>query len=249
MKIRTSLIVLIFAIFPMLAIAQNQVVSDQVANDTVPTGRKGAMKWEEPKKEKLYFFSGFAVSADIVGFAMKAMGSRFSQMEIAGRLNIREKIFPIVELGVADAERAGNSKDNIFSCTAPYYRVGFDINANKKRKSNRLMVGARLGYSAFKYNFVGPSMTDPVWGETMPVNMTNIDASALWGEAILGFEAKIWSFFRVGWNLRYKFRFKQNHYEFGEPWYIPGYGPNGANCWGGTVNLIFDFGRTMKKGR
>lgn len=41
----------------------------------------------------------------------------------------------------------------------------------------------------------------------------------------------------------------QKTYEYGQPWYIPGYGPNGSNCWGGTVNLTFDFGRTMKKGK
>lgn len=213
------------------------------------TGRPGAKKWEGHTEEKIYFISGFAVSADFVGLVMKAAGSTFSQLEVAGRLNIREKIFPIFELGVAEGNRVGNSKDNIFHTSAPYFRVGFDINANKKRTSNRLMVGFRFGYSSFDYDFTGPSLKDPVWGETIPLDMKDIKASAMWGEACFGFETKIWSFIRLGWNARYKFRFSQSHYEYGQPWYIPGYGPNGANCWGGTVNLIFDFGRTMKKGK
>jgi hypothetical protein len=225
-------------------------IRDTTIVDTVKqTGRPGAMKWEEPKVEKIYFLAGFGVSADVVGLVMKAAGSTFSQLEIAGRLNIREKVFPIFELGLAESTRIGNSKDNVFHTSAPYFRVGFDVNANKKRASNRLMVGFRFGYSSFAYDFTGPSIQDPVWGETIPVDMKGVDASAMWGEACLGFEAKIWSFIRIGWNARYKFRFSQTRYEYGQPWYMPGYGPNGSNCWGGTVNLIFDFGRTMKKGK
>lgn len=226
-------------------------ISANTKTDTtaVTSGRPGAKKWVGPEKEKIYFISGFGVSADVVGLVMKVAGSTFSQMEIAGRLNIREKVFPIFELGMAESTREGNSKDNVFHTSAPYFRVGFDINANKKRTSNRLMVGFRYGYSSFNYDFTGPSLNDPVWGGTIPVDMKDVKASAMWGEACLGFETKIWSFLRLGWNLRYKFRFSQEHYEYGEPWYIPGYGPNGANCWGGTVNVIFDFGRTMKKGR
>lgn len=223
--------------------------SDSTMASNSTNGRPGAMKWTEPDKEKIYFLAGFAVSADVVGLVMKSVGSNFSQIEIAGRLNLKEKVFPIFELGVAESTRIGNSKDNEFHTTAPYFRIGFDVNANKKRTSNRLMVGFRYGYSSFKYDFVGPAIQDPVWGENIPINMKGINASAMWGEAVLGFEAKIWSFLRLGWNARYKFRFSQKHYEYGEPWYIPGYGPNGANCWGGTVNVIFDFGKTMKKGK
>lgn len=246
----------ILCLVPTISMTAREVLSvhvsirDTTVVDTVKqTGRPGAMKWEEPKAEKIYFLAGFGVSADVVGLVMKAAGSTFSQLEIAGRLNIREKVFPIFELGLAESTRIGNSKDNVFHTSAPYFRVGFDVNANKKRASNRLMVGFRFGYSSFAYDFTGPSIQDPVWGETIPVDMKGVDASAMWGEACLGFEAKIWSFIRIGWNARYKFRFSQTHYEYGQPWYIPGYGPNVSNCWGGTVNLIFDFGRTMKKGK
>lgn len=251
--IATTSLLLIFLATKVCALEMQPEYASTTDSTSVtqkrPTGRAGAMKWEEPEQEKVYFLSGFAVSADFVGLVMKVAGSTFSQIEIAGRLNIRERLFPIVELGLAESTRIGNSKDNIFHTSAPYFRVGFDINANKKRTSNRLMVGFRFGYSSFKYDFTGPSIQDPVWGVVVPVDKSDISASGMWGEGVIGFETKIWSFIRLGWNARYKFRFSQKHYEYGEPWYIPGYGPNGTNCWGGTVNLIFDFGRTMKKGK
>ncbi len=218
--------------------------------DTLPTGRPGAKQWIGPKEEKIHFLAGFAVSADIVGLVMKAGGSTFSQIEIAGRLNLKERVFPIFEIGIAEGNRTGNSKDNVFHTSAPYFRGGVDVNVNKKRTSNRFMVGLRVGYSSFEYDYTGPSIQDPVWGGNIPLDMRNIESSAVWGEAVFGFETKIWSFIRLGWNARYKFRMSQKTYEYGTPWYIPGYGPNvSSSCWGGTVNLIFDFGRTMKKGK
>ncbi len=257
---KRSTLLLIFAVaisamaYAQMPEAMPQGITDTIAIDStkqiaIPTGRPGAKKWEGPEEEKIPVFAGFAVSADVVGLVMKAAGSTFSQLEIAGRINLWERIFPIFEIGLAESDRTGNSKDNIFHTSAPYFRGGIDVNANKKRTSNRLMLGLRIGYSSFNYDYTGPSITDPVWKEEIPLDMKDIPASALWLESVIGFETKVWSFLRLGWNLRYKFRLSQDCYEYGQPWYIPGYGPNGANCWGGTVNVIFDFGKTMKKGK
>lgn len=206
-------------------------------------------KWVEPAKEKNYFLSGFAFGGDVVGLVMKAAGSTWSQFEVMGRLSLKEKVFPIFEFGVGTSTRTGYTTDNSFHTSAPYFRGGFDINCNKKRRSNRFMVGFRVGYSSFSYDYSNPDQEDPVWKEPAPVDMKDLSGSAVWGEAVLGFEAKIWSFIRIGWNGRYKFLFTKDHYEYGQPWYIPGYGITGNNCWGGTANIIFEFGRSMKKGR
>ena len=237
-------------IIAVILVAVNGLqAAEPVLQDSVPQTPK-VTKWIAPKKDKIYFVGGGAVWVDFVGLGMKVAGAKFSQMEIGARVTIVEKIFPIFEIGLATSHREGNSKDNTFSTpTSPYFRVGFDVNLNKKRKSNRFMLGFRYGYSSFKYDFVGPDQIDPVWGTPVPLNMTGIPASAMWGEGVLGFEAKLWSFICIGWNARFKFRFTQDHPEYQEPWYIPGFGPNGGNCWGGTVNLIFDFGRSMKKGK
>lgn len=206
-------------------------------------------KWVEPAKEKNYFLSGFAFGGDVVGLVMKAAGSTWSQFEVMGRLSLKEKVFPIFEFGVGTSTRTGYTTDNSFHTSAPYFRGGFDINCNKKRRSNRFMVGFRVGYSSFSYDYSNPDQEDPVWKVPAPVDMKDLSGSAVWGEAVLGFEAKIWSFIRIGWNGRYKFLFTKDHYEYGQPWYIPGYGITGNNCWGGTANIIFEFGRSMKKGR
>ena len=53
---------------------------------------------------------------------------------------------------------------------------------------------------------------------------------------------------RLGWNVRYKRRlFHSDADEVGRTWYVPGFGINGASAYGATMNLAFDFGKTMKK--
>ena len=49
--------------------------------------------------------SGVGVGIDICGFAMKAVGARFANMEISGRIGLKEKYFPIFEIGIGDCTR------------------------------------------------------------------------------------------------------------------------------------------------
>lgn len=228
------------------SLARAQAEKDSLAAVLLSRDSIGVIKGNiaSPKPRKDYFVQGGDVSVDLVGLVMRLAGSKFSQMEIAGRLNLKGKFFPVLEFGLGKSHREGRSKNNLFETQAPYFRVGFDINMNKKRyNKNRFMIGFRMGYSKFKYDFYIEDQLDQVWGTTKNVSMTGLDGSALWGEGVLGFETKIWRFIHLGWNGRYKFRFTQSCYQLGEPWYVPGYGPNGTNCWGGTVNVIFEIGR------
>ena len=96
MKSNCIIITMVLAILASMPMSAQEVMPSAVsAPDTTavdslkPTGRPGAQKWVGPKEEKIYFIAGFGVSADVVGFIMKAAGSTFSQMEIAGRLKVR----------------------------------------------------------------------------------------------------------------------------------------------------------------
>ena len=51
----------------------------------------------------------------------------------------------------------------------------------------------------------------------------------------------------MGWSLRYKIRLKNDTPAYGEPWYAPGFGKNGNTTWGGSVNLMFDIGKSARR--
>ncbi|MCR5849958.1 MAG: DUF6048 family protein [Bacteroidaceae bacterium] len=204
-------------------------------------------KSKEEKKDKAPLFSGVAVSADVVGFAMKAMNAKFANMEVSARINLYDKYFPVAELGIGDCSREGAETGNTFSATAPYMRFGLDYNFNKKHNGNRLFGIVRYGFSSFKYDIGNPTFTDPVYGTTGPLLLKGEKATGHWLELGVGVETKLWSFVRLGWSIRYKKRISLKYPDGGEPYFVPGFGKNDDNCFGGTVNLIFDVGKTKKK--
>ena len=191
-------------------------------------------------------FEGIAVSADLVGFFMKVTNSKFANMEVSGRLNFYERYFPIVEIGIGECKKTGGDNNNKFSTAAPYFRVGMNYNFNQKMNGNRLFGGVRYAFSRYKYDFNNPDFNDPVWGGAEILDLNDLRGKSHWIVLVVGVETKLWSFIRLGWDIRYRGRIKQKVSPFGEPWYVPGYGRNGSTAFGGTVNLTFDIGKTSK---
>lgn len=206
---------------------------------------------EAPKPEKAPLISGVAVSADLVGFIMKAMNAKFANMEVAARLNILDKYFPVAELGIGDCHREGAETGNTFDVTSPYMRFGLDYNFNKKHNGNRLFAIFRYAFSSFKYDFGNETFTDPIYGNDTPVplRLDGQKATAQWLEFGLGVETKLWSFVRLGWSFRYKARVGLNAPDEGDPYFVPGFGRNDGSGWGGTFNLVFDVGKSAKKAK
>ena len=202
---------------------------------------------QEKQQEKAPLFSGVAIGADVVGFAMKAMNAKFANMEVSARINLCDKYFPVAELGIGDSHREGAETGNTFSTTAPYLRFGLDYNFNKKHNGNRLFGIVRYGFSSFKYDIGNPTFTDPAYGTSGPLELNGQKATGHWLELGVGVETKLWSFVRLGWSIRYKKRISLTCPDEGEPYVIPGFGKNDDNCFGGTVNLVFDVGKKAKK--
>lgn len=187
------------------------------------------------------FFGGIAVSADLVGLAMKAMNNDYAQMEVSARINLKQKYYPVVEIGYGSCDYTSNETGNSFKTNAPYFRIGMDYNFLKKKNTgNRLYGGLRYAFTSFTYDIADPNFKDPVWGTPLPFNITGLKGNNHWVEFVFGVETRIWKFFHLGWSVRYKSRIKQNKSESGEPWYVPGFGKNETTGLGGTFNVIFD---------
>ncbi len=227
----------------MPAVAQTRADSASVA----PKGRIRGVQYasrEEAaaaqRSQKVPFLAGISLSGDLAGMVMAAV-SPYGQIEAACRINIKQRYFPIFEMGWGISNHTDELTEQHFRTNAPYFRVGCDYNIAKDRLSgNRIYVGLRYAFSTFTYDLDGPTLTDPVWGGSVPYHFEGISSRAQWGEAVFGLEAKIWKVFHLGWSLRYRLRFAQKKSSVGQSWYIPGYGKNDTSCWGGTFNLIFD---------
>ena len=110
------------------------------------------------EKDSIPLFRGFQVSFDLVGAARLMFGDRG---EIGGglRVNLHDQWFPVVEFGIGKANHNADEPTYIaYKTTAPYFRVGIDINLLKnKHQSNRLYGGIRYGFTSYKVDITPPS--------------------------------------------------------------------------------------------
>ena len=114
-------------------------------------------------REKLPFIRGASVSADIFGIAGKIFGNDYQSFEVAGEINLKNRFFPVVEIGYGTTDTTDDDKDIHYKVAAPYFRIGMNYNFfYKKDTPNSIFAGIRLGFSSFDYDISAPDLTDPV---------------------------------------------------------------------------------------
>ena len=161
-------------------------------------------------RDTIPLFRGVAVSFDLVGVIQSGLGD-YGQYEAATRLNLRDRYFPVVELGVGHADADDVDSGLRYKTSAPYGRVGVDFNVlRNKHDVNRVYVGGRYGYTSFKYDVDGTAVKDPVWGDDAGYRLEDVKCNCHWMEAVVGVDAKIIGPLRLGWSLRYRRRLAHN---------------------------------------
>lgn len=195
----------------------------------------------EIKPDSVPLFNGFSVSADLVGAAQLLL-SDYGQYEAALRLNLRDKYFPIIEVGYG---RANHEDDEVTGVTyktkAPYFRIGADVNlARQKHSGNRIYIGLRYAYTNYKVDITRQPFPDPVWQWDTSFGVKDEACYQHWAELVFGIDAKVYGPLHLGWSVRYKRRLAHDDGKIGNTWYVPGYGKQDSNHMGATFNVIID---------
>lgn len=187
------------------------------------------------------FFRGLQVMVDAVGPIQLAV-SDYGQYEAALRINLKDKYFPVFELGYGTANHEDDPVTHVaYKTSAPYGKVGLDFNIMKnKHDIYRVYIGARYAFTTFKYDVASPMLTDPVWKDPAAIQLNNVSASYHWAELLFAVDAKIWGPLHLGWSVRYRRRLAHNDGESGNVWYVPGFGKTGNSRLGGTFNIIIN---------
>ncbi len=208
---------------------------------TLPVvAQRGKSPARTVEKDTVSLFRGFSVSADIVGPVMMAV-SDYGQYEAALHLNLKDKYFPVVEVGYGKADHTEQTTQLSYKTNAPYFRVGADFNVLKnKHDIYRLLVGVRYAFTSFKYDLDSPGVQDPVWGDVAPYAAEGVKCNYHWLEAGLGVDVKLVGPVHLGWSLRYKQRLSANEGKLGKSWYVPGYGKTGTSAFGALFNVAID---------
>lgn len=186
------------------------------------------------------FLNGFAVSADLVG-AAQLLFSDYGQYEAALRINLKDRWFPVVELGLGKANHDDIVTKVSYKTSAPYGRVGLDFNLLKnKHDIYRLYGGFRYAYTNYKFEFSHPGIIDPVWGGEVKFEAKDVASYCHWVEGVMGIDASIIGPIHLGWSVRYRRRIAHKEGDYGNAWYVPGYGKTGTSRLAATFNVIID---------
>jgi len=179
------------------------------------------------------------VSAELVGIGMMQLGD-YGQYEGALRINLKDRYFPVVELGYGKCDYEDKVTNIIYKTNAPYGKVGIDFNVLKnKHDIYRLYIGARYAYTSYKVDFSCPNITDAYWGSTADWSMHDMKCSYHWAEVLFGTQVKLWGPFELGWSLRYRKRISYSEGDYSKSWYVPGYGKSGKTNIMATFHVIF----------
>lgn len=207
----------------------------------IATAASAQIKFFAFQKDSIPVFRGFAVSFDLVGAGLMAFSDN-GQYEGALRVNLHDEWFPIVEIGLGKANHSDDVTHLHYDTKAPYFRIGIDKNMLKdKHGKNRLYVGLRYAFTSYKVNISRPDFPDPVWLWDTSYSVKDASCNQHWIEAVVGVDAKIFGPLHLGWSVRYKRRISHSEEgNFGNTWYVPGYGIYGDTRLGGTFNVIID---------
>lgn len=195
---------------------------------------------EEWKETPLY--QGIYIGADIYGLASKAFGSDITSAEVSAEVNLKNRFYPIVEIGYGSTNTTNDETDIHYKTSAPYFRVGMSYNVFYKKPylPGEFLVGLRYGFTSFSYDVAAPSMTDPTWGApTIPFSYSGEKSNASWLELSIGLKSNVYKNFYMGLALRYRSRISMKKNENSEPWYIPGYGKNKSTNIGVIYTLVY----------
>lgn len=220
-----------------------------------------ALKNESKKRttviiqDTIPLYNGTYVGVDIYGLGSKLLGGDFISSEVNVGVNLKNKFIPTFEFGMGGTDSWGDTGIHYKSKMAPYFRIGLDYNvmSKKKEKNSFLYVGMRYALSNFTYDIESMPITDPIWGDQIPnpgltddiwkgsvaYNHPGLKGSMQWVELVLGVKVKIYKNFNMGWTVRMKYKTASSVSEFGNPWYVPGYGEFKSNNIGLTYSLIY----------
>ena len=188
--------------------------------------------------DSIPLWRGIQVKADLMGAVQRGLSST-GQYEAGVRANLKDKYFPVVEIGLGQADNTDLSTSTHYKTSAPYWKVGMDFNIMKnKHDIYRLFAGVRYAFTSFKFDIDRPNVTDPVWGDEVPFSLHDVKAQYHWMEAVLGTEAKIVGPVSLGWTFRYRRRIAHKDGGYGNPWYVPGFGKQGSSRIWGSFELM-----------
>ncbi|MBP1639807.1 MAG: hypothetical protein H6Q17_1390 [Bacteroidetes bacterium] len=229
----------IFSLLALVIFIQGAV--GQQNKDRKPAVMQTHKKQVKKKTEPQPLLRAVTVQTDVAGpFISKLQGSGISYYEASVDVNLRNKWFPIWEIGHASINHV-TDEGGQFNAKGMYNRIGINVNLlnitdPKQITPSILYVGVRMGFAPFNYDIHNLPLKDEYWGNSTITNLDNLKSTAKWGELVAGIRLNVLKNITIGWSGRLKIGLSTGKESY-KPWYVPGYGITGSSVWGFTYNI------------
>ena len=199
------------------------------------------------KADSTELLQSITVGYDLVGAGM-LLFSDYGHHEIFARANLKNKYFPVIEVGLGRASHDDDVTGIHYDTSAPYFRIGCDMNLLRdKQADHKVFAGARYAFTSFKANISSADFIDPIWQTPVSYNIDGEKCSQHWLELALGIDTKIYGPVHLGWSVRYRHRIAHDEGPGGKVWYIPGYGVSDSSVITATFNVSVLLDRSLWK--
>lgn len=183
-----------------------------------------------PKMEYPLLYSA-SVSADLFTPAMRAFGQHYGLTEFAVEVNLHNRYIPVFEFGLGQADYTPDDNNYTYrSPIAPFFRLGANYNFFYNSNPDYLLfAGVRYGFTPFKFSVTDITLDDSYWDETERFDIPQQSVTAGYFEFLLGLRVKIIDRISLGWTVRYHSLLHDSKTDYGEAWYIPGFGSRNSS--------------------
>ncbi len=216
---------------------KNAALADSVATDTLP-----------PKKpiHNAPLFGGLLLTADVSAPIMNLFGTQYGNYEVALEADIYHRFFPVVEVGMGTANYHPNDNNYTYKCSlSPYMRIGGNYNFFFNNGSESFFaLGLRYGLTGFSYKWENITINDSYWGNEVIAETPEQSAFAHWGEIAVVLRVQIYKDFYMGWSGRFRYMFGCGTSPYGDPYFVPGYGPKA-----GSMGFTYTIGYKLPIGK
>ena len=200
---------------------------------------------EEYQEERIPLLQGVMIEVDAFSAVMSAVNRETYSFEAAMRINLRERFFPVVEVGFAGANKI-SIHDYGFRTDGFFARIGLDYNMlqpNTPTTNIRryFFIGGRYGISPFSYDITNVVINNDFWGNSDVRNFHGETTTKHWFEAVAGLRVEVLNNIYMGWSVRLRMQLNRNRIGEISPWFIPGIGIQNAGNWGFQYTIGYKF--------
>jgi hypothetical protein len=195
---------------------------------------------------KVPSFNGITIQTDVASIVSSFLSNGvIYSYEGAAQVDFKHKYFPVLEFGIAGANKLSNDNIN-FKTNGLFGKLGIDINLLSPKKdskptSNLFLAGVRLGLSNFNYKISDVTIIDDYWGGSKTFDFPTQNTTKIWYEIALGIRVEVLKNIFMGWTIRSKNLLSSDITGSVSPWYIPGFGINTTSNWGLNYTIGYKF--------